>query len=567
MNPLAPYELSECTVADACGHLGIAEEVGQFITGGLFQSNLPLYRHQLRAWELSRQGRSVVVTSGTGSGKTECYLLPVFSYLAEEARQGWGEVDPEPDRKFWWRFPRQTRIPQRGTESAERPAAVRALLLFPLNALIEDQLGRIRRAIDVPATKEWFSTNSPEHRIWFGRYNGLTPVSGPEESPQKRSALRNRLNEMDAAWQSAVRSADEKGDPKILDYFQNPDGSEMWSRWDMQESPPDILITNYSMLNIMLMRSVEENIFESTKNWLAADRENHHFHLVVDELHTYRGTPGTEVGYLLRAFLHRIGLDPDSQQLRIIATSASIEDDDESKRYLQEFFGREESSFEIVPGNRRTFGRGQEISQFADAFALFDSSLDNGTLRDAVLEFSSAIGSNRVEEPKRCLAYALEHINALEPVREAGENGPFSLEALAMSAFGNREPLSITAARGLIRALVNAQVPAAIPGEFTAPLPLRVHYFFHNAGRIWACVNPRCNGRTSATPEGEPEPPVGKMYTEPRPRCDACRSRVLELLYCQPCGEVFLGGFKREVDGTNNAWFLSPDYPNPRASA
>ena len=71
----------------------------------------------------------------------------------------------------------------------------------------------------------------------------------------------------------------------------------MWSRWDMQDDPPDILITNYSMLNIMLMRPVEDPIFRQTREWLAEDRRNT-FHLVVDELHTYRGTPGTEVGYL-----------------------------------------------------------------------------------------------------------------------------------------------------------------------------------------------------------------------------------------------------------------------------
>ena len=75
----------------------------------------------------------------------------------------------------------------------------------------------------------------------------------------------------------------------------------MWSRWDMQDHPPDILITNYSMLNIMLMRSIEANIFKQTSAWLAESPE-HVFFLVVDELHTYRGTPGTEIAYLLRVF-------------------------------------------------------------------------------------------------------------------------------------------------------------------------------------------------------------------------------------------------------------------------
>ena len=86
----------------------------------------------------------------------------------------------------------------------------------------------------------------------------------------------------------------------------------MWSRWDMQDHAPDILITNYSMLNIMLMRGVEAGIFDQTRSWLQAD-PSHVFHLVVDELHTYRGTPGTEVAYLIRVLLDRIGLRPELQ--------------------------------------------------------------------------------------------------------------------------------------------------------------------------------------------------------------------------------------------------------------
>ncbi len=73
----------------------------------------------------------------------------------------------------------------------------------------------------------------------------------------------------------------------------------MWSRWDMQDSPPDILVTNYSMLYIMLMRAVEGPIFERTRAWLDEDHRNV-FHLVVDDSYTYRGTAGTEVAYLVR---------------------------------------------------------------------------------------------------------------------------------------------------------------------------------------------------------------------------------------------------------------------------
>ncbi len=88
----------------------------------------------------------------------------------------------------------------------------------------------------------------------------------------------------------------------------------MWSRWDMQDYPPDILITNYSMMNIMLMRSMEMPIFDQTRQWLAA-RPSRLFHLVVDELHTYRGTPGTEVAYLIRVLLDRLGLHAGLQSV------------------------------------------------------------------------------------------------------------------------------------------------------------------------------------------------------------------------------------------------------------
>jgi len=313
----------------------------------------------------------------------------------------------------------------------------------------------------------------------------------------------------------------------------------------------------------MLMRSIEDNIFESTRRWLAADDHNNIFHLVVDELHTYRGTPGTEVGYLLRTFLHRIGLDPGSPQLRIIATSASIEDDSESREYLEQFFGRDRSSFEIIPGDRRQFPTPPAgLSTYIGPLASLDDDLDQQTLEQSAANFAERVGVEASGDPGLNLAESLSEICALEPVRVTGIDGPFRLEELANQVFGDASEAELVAARGLLRGLIHARVPTAIPGETAAPLPLRVHYFFHNAGRLWACVNPGCQGRTGATPQGGDPPPVGRFFSEPRPRCDSCSSRVLELLYCQPCGEVFLGGYKKDDPDSPNAWYLSPDYPN-----
>lgn len=569
LEPIAPYLPSGFTIAEACQHFGINSAVANFINGGLFSPQRQIYQHQFQAWELSRQGRAVVITSGTGSGKTECYLIPIFAYLVEEALghltaklPAWG-CSNGTARKWWkegggW-------VSQRQDEPPERPSAVRALLLYPLNELIEDQLTRIRRACDHSDVQQWREANMNGNRFWFGRYTGATPVAGlrmkdGRVDSQKRQKLKTQLLEMDSEWSEQV------DDEKLIYYFQNPDGSEMWSRWDMQDKAPDILITNYSMLNIMLMRSVENDIFEQTKQWLEQDRQHHVFHLVVDELHTYRGTPGTEVGYLLRTLLNRIGLEPDSPQLRIIATSASIENDEESLDYLEQFFGRDRNTFSILSGEQQNFPTSEHqpnpLEPYKETFVEIDNILNQNNdqdvvIREAATTLANALHLSNVDAPpSQVLTEGLNHIQAFGAVQTSASQYPLTVKELAEAVFGDMSSSSQAAARGLARTIVLAR-----NSDNEAPLPLRSHYFFHNAGRIWACVNPNCSGRSGLTPPGEETPPVGKLFLDPRPRCDRCDSRIIELLYCQSCGEVFLGGFKREDQGSSNAWFLSPDYP------
>ena len=556
--PIVPYATSKSTIHAACAEVGTTTDVADYIAAsGLFPVDRELFRHQLDAWKASRNGEAVVVTTGTGSGKTECYLLPVFAHLVEESAR-WGTPSPRPPAALWWSRPRQSRIPQR-SHDVGRAKALRALFLYPLNALIEDQLARIRRACDSEHARRWLDAQRGGNRLWFGRYTGMTPVSG-RPTGSKRTELRRRLREMQDEWHQAQRSAATSGSDDILAYFQDPKGSEMWSRWDMQEAPPDILITNYSMLNIMLMRSLESPIFKQTKEWLETDRENNKFHLVVDELHTYRGTPGTEVGYLLRTFLYRLGLTPDSRQLRIISTSASIDADDPgSLEYLEQFFGRDRGSFRIIDGTLATFPRGGKRPA-AGAFAAFTRALDRDDPDQGVDALARAIGvETSGPTAKLRLGEVLARSGMLEHVRAAGSAEPFTAGHVASGVFG-ADPEAEEGARGLIRSLVEAREVRG--GGEAAPLPLRVHYFFHNTGRLWACVDPKCPGRSGTTPSGASQPPVGRLFTEPRPRCDDCKKRVLELLYCQPCGDVFIGGYRDDDSDGNNAWFLSPDYPS-----
>ena len=327
------------------------DDVGDFLGPTLFPGGRRPYSHQREAFERALvERRDVVVTTGTGSGKTECFLVPVLAELLRESAQ-WTPPGARAPTWDWWDDRHRTmqgqnpryaqRVPQRGHET--RPAAIRALLLYPLNALVEDQLVRLRVALDSPAPRAWLDAHRHGNRVYFGRYTSRTPIPGGRQGAAGR--LRAELRDL------SREAAAVCGSEAAL-FFQTFDmgSAEMWSRWDMQDHAPDLLITNYSMLNIMLMRSIEAGIFDQTRTWLAADR-THVFHLVVDELHTYRGTPGTEVAYLLRVLLDRLGLTPDSDQLRIIASSASLDAGQSGLEYLEGFFGRPRARFAVVGGS------------------------------------------------------------------------------------------------------------------------------------------------------------------------------------------------------------------------
>ena len=297
--PIFPYPSSGETLSQLCKDLQLPSELGEFLAAGGKEGLAPidraLYKHQVEAIEASViDGKDVVVTTGTGSGKTECFLLPIFSYLIKES-QCWdvyGERNPDHP---WWQTQQRSarkRVPQRMGEN--RPAAIRALILYPLNALVEDQLMRLRRACDSDGARNWLKRNRGDNRFYFGRYTGLTPVPGQEKSEKNTNPNARRLQNQLEKLQKQAEKAKETEETRYFFSSTDPDASEMWSRWDMQDHPPDILITNYSMLNIMLTRDLEQPIFEKTKEWL--EEPDSVLHLVVDELHSYRGHSGFRSG-------------------------------------------------------------------------------------------------------------------------------------------------------------------------------------------------------------------------------------------------------------------------------
>jgi ATP-dependent helicase YprA (DUF1998 family) len=414
-----------------------------------------LYRHQRTALEkVLLEGKDIVVTTGTGSGKTECFLLPLLGQLARES-QDWPESPKPPHGHEWWKGEDEQvqRVGQWDHTGRAKQGlhALRAIILYPLNALVEDQLRRLRATLDSDFAHRWFNEHRRGNRILYGRYTGLTPVSGREERwdaekgkyvTNKAALERLQLRLQEVAGESAdVLDAVKKGevDEEVRYYFQNIAGGEMWSRWDMQETPPDILITNYSMLNIMLMRGIEARMFHKTKKWLVGDPDRatqprRKFFLIIDELHAYRGTPGTEVAYILRLLLQRLGLGPDSKQLQILTTSASVEAGEKSSKFLRDFFGRD--AFEIIdvkqkqpePGSRYFLkGHHKALAKFAanlqpNVFKpMVPPDPESDSTNQAMRALAAALGrpAKSGEPVEETLAQSLKQCKAPEALRDA----------------------------------------------------------------------------------------------------------------------------------------------------
>ncbi|MEV5756605.1 DEAD/DEAH box helicase [Streptomyces tendae] len=461
-----------------------------------------LYQHQHDALVTAcGEKHDFVVTAGTGSGKTEAFMLPVIADLVAESEKWAGKGATQP---MWWRRGKTFEASRQNEHG--HPAAVRALILYPTNALADDQLVRLRRALDSKEARDWLDQHRRGHRFYFGRYTGATPVSGSFASTQAVGRLREYMQELDARQQRAGG--------EVHDFMPRLGGAEMHARWDMQAAAPDILITNYSMLNIMLLRPQEASIFESTRRWLHSTPEAC-FTLVLDELHMYRGTAGTEVAYMLRNLRHRLGLDETPEKFRVLAASASLEAGRDN-HFLESFFALPKGRHRVIPGSLELPGDGPaDLSGHAAELAMAAEG-ELSEVRASELLRRSTGGD------------ALARVLAPEGKPKAIEM-PTVADTLFpdLSDSGERE----TALHGLLRAL-GASTMKGLP-------KLRAHMFFRNIDGIWACSDPEC---PDIPVEKEKGRRVGRLFREPTSRC-TCGARVLELLYCQNCGDLMLGGY------------------------
>lgn len=555
---LPKYQSSLLTLSAAATSLDLATDFSDFATAGLFPPNRELYLHQLQALELASQGENFVVTAGTGSGKTEAFLLPVVLRLIQESGS-WSAPKGAPDA--WWRG-EGSWVPQRASET--RPAAVRCIVLYPMNALVEDQLRRLREGLDGPLARDWLDSNRQKNRFYFGRYTGRTPVSGEPDTRARVEELRTQLKKLESTASKV------SGDEKRRYFFPQLDGAEMCSRWDMIEHPPDVLITNYSMLNVMLMREREENIFDLTAQWLEAD-SNHVLTLVVDELHMYRGTAGSEVALMLRNLRRRLGIEKRPEQIAIYAASASLSGDDSGLRYVRQFFADPRFSPEsFLPGRRVDLPppskrRPQEREALGRFGSEWKEAGNEPQQRAATTRLAEGL---EVPEPSPTLplrnalgevALAAELPNLLGSAFGPPECRPEKISSLSTRLFPTAGQVNATAGfRGLLAAVADGSQADGSPLA-----QMRGHLFFRSIRGAWACSNPDC---PPVAPElRTPERRIGRVFLQPQFRCvDECGARVLELLYCEMCGEAFLGGYRKPASAGVAAFtdYLLPEAPD-----
>lgn len=289
-NMLAPegaMPLVQCMEPYESINLQEKEEANQLIRG-LWNREEPPYKHQHDSWKALNSFvqvdekevvKSIVVTTGTGSGKTECFMLPLVANLLDK----------------WNKNPHN---------------GIKAIFLYPLNALMEDQKIRLQKLLN-------------NTKLKFAVYNGNLPEKDPSDSEPSAKQKKERLEK------------ERKTFPNILA-----------TRDEMRAVKPDILLTNPSMLEYMLLRNKDKVLFDNADlSWV-----------VIDETHTFTGAGAAELALLMKRVMIAFGKSPDN--VRFATSSATIGDSDDKenemklKKFIADISGQDIKQIEVIKSDR-----------------------------------------------------------------------------------------------------------------------------------------------------------------------------------------------------------------------
>lgn len=518
----------------------------------------PPYRHQGDAIRHALiNGNNLVIMTGTGSGKTESFLLPILGKFAREAAE-----HPEAFGD------------QRGA---------RGLLLYPMNALVNDQLGRLRAIFGDPRLVKLF-TEWAGRPPTFARYTSRTPyagvrsgkrdskklasfesfyveierqASGPASDDQKRAAkLRRQLQER-GKWPAkpdlekwfGAKGTDwvNRKTGKPLRAVTLPDDSELITRHEAQAAAPDLLVTNYSMLEYMLMRPIERTIFDQTSTWLA-NNPDEKFTVVLDEAHLYRGAAGAEVGLLLRRLRARLGIPVE--RFQVICATASFSDTAKGGEFGAQLSGASVESFVPVVGEldlRSHAAPGTAAD--AEVLAAIDLdkfySPDEAERRAAVAPLLAHRHVSPTADLEKSLFAALETFAPLGLLVNMTMKAARPVADLGAALFPDTPDLADRAVTSLLALGSVARESAEAAGL----LPCRIHNFYRGLPGLWVCMDPECSEVAPEDRSGV----CGRMYSQPREVC-GCGSRVLEFYTCRNCGAAHARAHSDDVDMPNALW-------------
>jgi len=510
----------------------------------------PPYLHQAQAIGYAAvEKKNLVIMTGTGSGKTESFLMPVLASLAEEAQDQ----------------PAQFAQP-----------AVRTMVLYPMNALVNDQLSRLRAMFGDPRIVELFKSwaGRPPR---FARYTSRTPYAGIRTTEGDKRSLKAfgdfyvkfaeeaALGDAEAAalvqelrsrgkWPAkpdigawygkpSTRWQDTAGNFKRA--ITQPDDAEQVTRHEVQVAPPDILVTNYSMLEYMLMRPVEREIFEKTSVWLKASPSNC-FTLILDEAHLYRGAAGTEVALLVRRLRDRLGITND--QFQVICSTASFSNAESAGAFAAQLTDTALDDVRAVEG-KLAYRLEARVGTAAEAELLAAMDLEqfhggDEQQRRAVVEPLLRLLGITGQEPVAALLF-----RALSSFGPFGQMvnltmGKAQPTAELPTLLFNTDDANLAGAATL--AMSTLASFAKSDDDAASLLPARVHSFFRGLRGLWICMDPACCNASGAV--------AGRLYTQPRERCESCNAVVLELYTCRYCGTAYARGYSPDPANPNMIW-------------
>ena len=442
----------------------------------------PLHSHQQEAIRLALKRENYLVATGTGSGKTESFLLPLVNQILAE-----GNLD--------------------------RPG-VRAVIIYPMNALANDQLFyRI-----APLLLRYLG----DPGVTFGRFTGQVSSSA------------TRDDEIQAILDNAALT-------KSLGFQGARDVSRSWllSRQEMLDTPPHILITNYAMLEHLLLLPRNAPLFHDARLRF----------IVLDEIHTYAGAQAIEVAFLLRKLKNRLGIEPSAVQC--IGTSASLDAarKEELLDFATDLFGERFST--VVTGKRMLHPDILGDSLFPAKGALYWT-----RAHDALTEIRAEFGEPEASRWNEvCRAHDLEDLQVPEGDADLGQSlveilrfceevqqvarglskGLVPFEALAQRVFPESPDLNEQLAG--LRGIVAMGVFARPPENEMPVLPAR----YHLAARGLDGAVVRLN---SDAPEGWSDLKLEKSFKHPE------AVPYFPLMTCRNCGEPYLEAWEMKGGDT-----------------